>query len=59
MIEERISTKLKKWKIVIKLHSDTINKDFNEKVEEVDIVEEYVEEILRKLVLNINDTSDK
>ena len=41
------------------LHSDTINKDFNEKVEEVDIVEEYVEEILRKLVLNINDTSDK
>ena len=43
----------------MKLHSDTINKDFNEKVEEVDIVEEYVEEILRKLVLNINDTSDK
>ena len=41
------------------LHSDTINKDFNEKVEEVAIVEEYVEEILRKLVLNINDTYDK
>ena len=61
MIEERISTKSKnkKWKIVMNLHSDTINKDFNEKVEEVDIVEEYVEEILRKLVLNINDTSDK
>ena len=61
MIEERISTKSKnkKWKILMNLHSDTINKDFNEKVEEVDIVEEYVEEILRKLVLNINDTSDK
>ena len=61
MIEERISTKSKnkKWKIVMNLHSDTINKDFNEKVEEVDMVEEYVEEILRKLVLNINDTSDK
>ena len=41
--------------MVMKLHSDTITKDFNEKVEEVDIVEE----ILRKLVLNINDTYDK
>ena len=51
--------KIEKWKVVVKLHSDTINKDFNEKVEEVDIVEEYVEEILRKLVLNINDTYDK
>ena len=49
MIEERTSTKSKKWKIVMKLHSDTINKYFNEIVEEVDIVEEYVEEILRKL----------
>ena len=34
------------WKLVMKLHSDIINKDFDEKV---DIVEEILEEILPKL----------
>ena len=43
----------------MKLYSDIINKDFDYKVEEVDIVEEDLEEILPKLVLGINDTSDK
>ena len=35
-------SKIKKWKIVMKLHSDIINKDFDEKVKEVDIVEEIL-----------------
>ena len=43
----------------MKLLSDIINKDFNKKVEEAEIDEEYLEEILPKLVLSINDTSDK
>ena len=43
----------------MKLLSDIINKDFNKKVEEAEIYEEYLEEILPKLVLSINDTSDK
>ena len=43
-------------KIVMKLYSDIINKDFDYKVEEVDIVEEDLEEILPK-VLSINDKS--
>ena len=30
----------------MKLHSDIINKEFDEKVQEVDIVEEVLEEIL-------------
>ena len=42
----------------MKLYSDIINKDFDYKVEEVDIVEEDLEEILPKLVLSINVTSD-
>ena len=37
--------KINKWKLVMKLHWDIINKDFNEKV---DIVEEDLEEILPK-----------
>ena len=37
----------------MKLHSDIINKDFDQKVEEVDIVEEDLDEILPKLVLSI------
>ena len=41
----------------MKLYSDIINKDFDYKVEEVDIVEEDLEEILPKLVLSINDKS--
>ena len=36
----------------MKLYSDIINKDFDYKVEEVDIVEEDLEEILLKLVLS-------
>ena len=44
---------------MMKLLSDIINKDFNKKVEEAEIDEEYLEEILPKLVLSINDTSDK
>ena len=43
----------------MKLYSDIINKDFDYKVEEVDIVEEDLEEILPKLLLSINDTYDK
>ena len=43
----------------MKLLSDIINKDFNKKVEEAEIDEEYLEKILPKLVLSINDTSDK
>ena len=48
-------------KIVMKLYSDIINKDFDYKFEEVDIpvVEEDSEEILPKSVLSINDTYDK
>ena len=47
-IKGRNSTKskIKKWNIVMKLHSDIINKEFDEKVQEVDIVEEVLEEIL-------------
>ena len=37
--------KINKWKLVMKLHSDIINKNFDEKV---DIVEEDSEEILPK-----------
>ena len=37
--------KINKWKLVMKLHWDIINKDFNEKL---DIVEEDCEEILPK-----------
>ena len=38
--------KIKKWKIVIKLYSDIINKDFDEKVKEVDTLEEDLEQSL-------------
>ena len=45
MIKGRISTKSRNYemKILMKLHSYIINKDFDAKVVEVEIVEEYLE----------------
>ena len=37
--------KIKKWKIVMKLYSDIINKNFDEKVKEVDTLEEDLDKV--------------
>jgi len=37
--------KIKKWKMVMKLYSDIINKDFDEKVKEVDTLEEDLDKV--------------
>ena len=46
------------WK-TSKLHFAMIEEKFNEKVEEAEIVEDYLKEILPKLVLSVNDTNNK